>query len=235
MQMTSAFARWAGDVRGAHPGRVDTTASERPELLVVCGLAGAFGGIALVALAFHAGAVVPAHDPVAETLSDLGDGPSAIWMDLGFYLQAAGLVGLATGAAHAHLGRWGWSLGVLSLTGIALVVTLLGVFDDFHTRPVPVERLSVHTRLTYLLVPLYAVGPVAMAAGAARAWRPLGPLFLGAGAAMLALGPVFYLVPTSVDGLVERLLVLPGLVWTLALSALLLMRAQAIGRRGAQG
>jgi hypothetical membrane protein len=219
---------WRRAILGRDPGgSASVEAVERPELLLVCGLAGVVGSLALVALAIYAQIVVPAHDPIAETISDLGDGPRAIWMDLGFYAYAGGLIGLAVGSAHAHLGRWGWSLGVLALVGLALVITLLGVYDDFHTQSVPPEAYTVHTRLTFALAPLYVIGPIGMAAGAARVARGFGPAFLGAAIAMAVFGPLFYLVPTSIDGLVERLLVIPGLVWTFSLSYILLARARS--------
>lgn len=207
-------------------------ADERPALLALCGAVGLLGAVGLVGLGLVAQVQVPGHDPVAETISDLGDGPGARWMDLGFYVQATGLGALGVGAAHAHVGRWGWSLGVLALLLLGVVVALLGAYDEFHTGPVPPEAYTVHTRLTFTLVPLYVAGMVGTAAGAARVARPLGPVFLGAAAALVLFGPAFYLVPDGIDGLVERLLLVPGLVWTLSLSGLFLDRARKMALQG---
>ena len=199
-------------------------APERPGLLAFCGALGLAGAAGLIGFGLIAQLQVPSHDPVAETISDLGDGPGAVWMDLGFYVQGTGLAALGLGATHAHLGRWGWSLGAACLVLLGAVVALLGAFDEFHTRPVPTEAYTVHTRLTFALVPLYVLGMVGMAAGAARVARAFGPLLLGSAAVLALLGPLFYVVPTGYDGLVERLLLLPGLAWTLSLSWILLRR-----------
>ena len=211
--------------------RTITPAGERPELLTLCGTAGIVGALALVALMVVAHAMMPDHSPVADTISALGRGPQGWVMDIGFYLQAAGLVALAIGAAHAHLGGWGWSLGVLCLALLALVLSMIGLFDFFHPGSVPAEDLSVHTWLTYAMLPLYVAGPLATAAGAAGVRPVLGPVFRVAGIVTLVLGPVFFLSPDGIDGLVERILLVPSLVWSLSLSGIFLARASALRAR----
>ena len=217
-------------VRDAPAQGRGVAAGERPELLALCGGAGLFGGLAFVAAEAVARARMPAHDALADTISALGRGPGGWIMDTGFYCQAAGLVGLAIGAAHAHLGRWGWSFGVLALALLGLLTVLIGVWDFFHRGEVPVEDYSVHLWLSYALLPFYLLGPVAMAPGAARV-RPLWrPVFFASAAGALVLGPAFVLAPDGWDGLVERLLALAGLVWTLGLAGILMGRAAALGR-----
>lgn len=123
--------------------------AQRPELLIVCAIVGLIGAVAPTVLNVVA-SVVAEHDFVADTISDLGRGPHKWIMDTGFYINAAGLLGLAIASAHAHFGRTGWSVGILCLALAGLVTVLLGVWDKFGGN----GDMSVHTRLTFFLGPL---------------------------------------------------------------------------------
>src|SRR6056297_1214102 len=103
---------------------------ERPELLIFAGLTGLVGNVAPL-LALIVASFVAQHDFVADTVSDLARGPNRYIMDSGFYIAAAGLLGLAIASAHAHLDRTLWSIGLFCLAFIALTVVLLGIWDEF--------------------------------------------------------------------------------------------------------
>lgn len=197
--------------------------SERPELLI---LAGALGiGLPII---FTLGILVlqvamPDHDPVTDTISDLGRGPHAVWMDTLFYLNAAGHIALALGAAHAHLGRWGWSVGALILTLVALDLVMLGIWDEFGSGSEPGDY-SVHTRFAVALFPLYLAGPLSMARGAAGAGRAHGHLFVAC-ALLWPITSLFYFFgPEAIDGITERIAGASTLLWTIPLGWLLLKR-----------
>jgi len=170
--------------------------------------------------------VIPDHDPVTDTISDLGRGPNAVWMDTLFYLNAAGHVALALGAAHAHLGRWGWSAGTVILTLVGLDLVMLGLWDEFSTES-DVENLSVHSQLAVLLFPLYFVGPLSMAAGAARASRGYGRAFIAGAALWPVCALAYYFGPDHIDGALERVAGLVTLLWTMPLGWLFLSRGRA--------
>ena len=194
----------------------------RHELLLICGATGLLGVVApLVAFGVSA-AILPTHDLLADTISALAEGPRAWIMDLGFYLQAAGLLGLAIGAAHLHLGRWGWSLGVLCLALTALAVTLLGIWDEFHTAGDNPPGMTVHTKITFALGPLFLVGPLAMAPGARQVWPAAAWSFGAAAVGWVVLAAAFKLVPTGIDGALEKLAFLATLGWQVPLALILL-------------
>lgn len=200
-------------------------ATERGELLIACGVLGLVGTLAPLG-AMAVAVVVAKHDIVADTISDLARGPHHAIMDGGFYCAAGGLIALAIGCAHAHLGRWTWSLGLFCLAGLALVVTLLGIWDEFHDTLNGGKSLSVHTRLTFALGPLYLAGPLLMARGAGGQHRGYGLCFVAAALLWAVFATAFKLAPDAYDGLLEKIAVAATLLWTLPLSWMLIRRAQ---------
>jgi hypothetical protein len=212
----------AGQIASAGKSR-EVVARERPELLVACGGLGLVGNIGpIVAIAFAVG--IAQHDFVADTISDLARGPHKWIMDLGFYVNAGGLIALAIGAAHAHLGRMAWSLGLFALAFTALVVTLLGLWDDLRAGPENVADMTVHTKLTFLLGPLYLAGPLLMARGIAEVHRIYGILFVAAAAIWIVFATAFKLAPTAYDGIIEKIAIGGTMLWTTPLAVLLLLR-----------
>jgi hypothetical protein len=145
-------------------------------------------------------------------------------MDLGFYLHAGGLVALAIGTAHAHLGRMAWSVGLFCLAFTALVVVLLGLWDDLRAGPENVADMTVHTKLTFLLGPLYLAGPLLMAGGASVVRRVYGILLVASAAIWFVFAIAFKLVPTGVDGIIEKIAIGGTMLWTTPLAVLLLAR-----------
>ncbi|MDG4650501.1 DUF998 domain-containing protein [Roseibacterium sp. SDUM158017] len=204
---------------------------ERPELLILCGIAGLAGNVAPFA-AMALSVPVARHDFIADTISDLGRGPHAWIMDTGFYMNAAGMLALAIGAAHLHLGRWFWSLGILCLALLALVTVLLGIWDEFGAGPGASPDVSVHTKITYALAPLYVVGPLSMAGGAVRLMPRARVLFVASAVLWAAFAVAFKLAPGDIDGIVEKVAIAATYGWTLPLALLLLRRGSRDARQG---
>ncbi|MGR3435319.1 MAG: DUF998 domain-containing protein [Shimia sp.] len=216
------------DTDAGHAARSFTdTGEEEGLMLLLCGALGLVGAIVpLVTMVWAAG--VAEHDFVADTVSDLGRGPHHAIMDTGFYVNAAGMLALAIGAAHAHLGRMLWTLSVFALALLALNVVAIGLWDAFG-RTSEGEGTSVHTWLTFGLGPLYLVGPLAMV----PALRPIAPgtarLFVASAVGWIVLATAFKLSPDAIDGGVEKLAIAATLLWTVPLSWLLLRRAWTHG------
>lgn len=200
----------------------------RPELLLVCGLVALTGNLApILTMVISAG--IAEHDMIADTISDLGRGPHRWIMDTGFYLNSAAMLALAIAAAHLHLGRTGWSLGILVLALLALLTTMIGLWDAFHTGPDNPPGMTVHTWLTFGLAPLYLAGPLLMAPGAASLHPWMKPAFVVSAVCWIVFAVAFKLVPTSFDGLIEKIATLATYGWTLPLAGLFLLE----GRRHA--
>ncbi len=194
----------------------------QPALLALCGVAGLIGAVAPTFLNIVA-SVIAEHDFVADTISDLGRGPHKWIMDTGFYISAAGLIALALASAHAHVGQIGWSMGLFCLALTSLVTVMLGLWDKFGGS----GDMSVHTRLTFLLGPLYFLGPLLMAPALRHISRFTASLFVCSAILWLAFATAFKLAPDNVDGILEKTAVLATLLWTMPLSLLMLRLARS--------
>lgn len=189
----------------------------RPELLLICGLVALIGNLAPVVAMFIAWPIAE-HDIIADTISDLGRGPHRTIMDTGFYANSAALLALAIAAAHLHLGRALWSLGIFALTLLALLTTMIGLWDAFGRTNEEGAGMAVHTWLTFGLGPLYLAGPLLMASGIARVWPGWRIFFYAAAALWLVFAAWFKLAPNSYDGILEKIAVSATLLWTLPLA-----------------
>jgi hypothetical protein len=196
----------------------------RPELLIVCGLLGIVGNLAPL-LSMLAAWPIAEHDLVADTISDLARGPHKWIMDTGFYLCAAGLLALSIGAAHLHMGRWSWSAGLFCLALLALVIVLLGLWDNIT--PDRDEGMTVHGRLVFLLGPLFLAGPLLMTSGARRIGKGLPAAFVASTVLWIVFAAAFKLSPDDIDGLLEKIAVAAKVLWTLPLSAVFLRHGLA--------
>ena len=190
--------------------------SERPYLLLVLAALGVLGCISLVGGTLAAQMVVPGHDWVADTISDLGAGRWEIIMDVALYGFAAGLLATSLGASHAHLGGVGWSVSVLSLAALAALVIVVGARNEYGDSDS--EGVVIHIYLVGCLGVLFLLAPLCMAAGVGRDHSRAKWLLIGLAIAWGILSPIFLLVPTSIDGLLERGLglIACGIVLTLS-------------------
>lgn len=195
----------------------------RPELLIFCGIVGALGNIAPL-FALLAAVPFAEHDFLADTISDLGRGPHKWIMDTGFYLGAAGMLALSIGTAHYHIGRILWSAGVFTLALLALVITLLGLWDDLVAAK---SGMTVHVWLTFLLGPLYLVGPLMMAGAVARISRTFSAAFIVSALLWIGFATAFKFAPDSYDGALEKIAVTATLIWTLPLAWLLWQKGRS--------
>lgn len=199
----------------------DFPSEARPELLLVCGIIALLGTVAPI-LAMTTGWLFTDHDFVADTISDLGRGPHKIIMDVGFYMNSAAILALAIAAAHLHLGRTRWSFGIFTLTLLALLTVMIGLWDAFGRTNAEGAGMAVHTWLTFGLGPLYLVGPVLMAPGVARLHRWMPWAFYASAALWIVFATAFKLSTDDIDGLIEKIALCATYGWTLPLTWLFL-------------
>lgn len=188
----------------------------RPAFLVTVGIAGFSGCVVLIAGSFLGALLVPSYSWVSDTISDLAAGRNELVMDLALYGFAGALVAVALGAAHLHLGRANWTLGIFALVLSAATVVIVGARNEYGDGDN--EGVEIHIYLVYLLGVLLALPPLLMAEGV----RIVAPVyrccFRVLGAAWVLAAPVFFLVPTGWDGLYERCLALITVSWVGLLS-----------------
>ncbi|WP_432256156.1 DUF998 domain-containing protein [Limimaricola sp. AA108-03] len=197
--------------------------AERPYLLLLLAGLGFFGCASLVGGTIAAQIVVPGHDWIADTISDLGAGEWEIIMDVALYGFAAGLFAMALAASHVHLGGIGWSAGVVSLAILAALVVVVGARNEYGDGDS--DGVVIHIYLVYGLGALFLATPLSMAAGFGRdhPWARLA--LIGLAIAWAVGAPLFLMAPTTIDGLAERIL---GLI----ACAILAVMAYVFWRRG---
>jgi hypothetical membrane protein len=148
--------------------------------------------------------VVPDHDWIADTISDLGAGKYEYIVDIGIYAFAAALIAAALVAAHLHPGGRGWSFGLVGLAVLALIVFLVGARNEYGDQDK--DGAVIHVYLVYALGVLQFMVPLGMARGAGRHGGPHGRILVALAALWLVSAPVFFFLPTGIDGLYERYL-----------------------------
>lgn len=197
--------------------------AERPYLLLLLAGLGFLGCASLVGGTIAAQIVVPGHDWIADTISDLGAGEWEIIMDVALYGFAAGLFAMALAASHVHLGGIGWSAGVVSLAILAALVVVVGARNEYGDGDS--DGVVIHIYLVYGLGALFLATPLSMAAGFGRdhPWARLA--LIGLAIAWAVGAPLFLMAPTTIDGLAERIL---GLI----ACAILAVMAYVFWRRG---
>ncbi|PVA09384.1 DUF998 domain-containing protein [Pelagivirga sediminicola] len=178
------------------------TYRERPWLLIAFGGIGVAGCAALIVGTLIAQIVVPDHDWIADTISDLAAGRWEIIMDVALYGFAAGLLATARAASHAHMGKGGWSVGVASL---ASLVTIIGARNEYGDSDR--DGVVIHMYLVYAMGAFFLLTCAVMQSGLrASGHGTAGWTLIALGAAWAVMCPVFLLSATSVDGLLERIL-----------------------------
>lgn len=191
-------------------------AAERPLLLITLAVIGVLGTVAVIVGMFVAQALVPDYNWVSDTISDLAAGELEIVMDVALYGFAAALFAVSLAAAHAHLGTVGWSVGLLSFAVLATLVVIIGARNEYGDGDN--EGVVIHIYLVYGLGALFTLAPLCMAGALRDDHRWARNALIGLAATWAILCPVFLLVATSIDGLLERVLglIACAMVWTLS-------------------
>ncbi|MFX0547463.1 DUF998 domain-containing protein [Roseovarius sp. S1116L3] len=203
-------------------GTVSPTA-ERPWLLIALGVIGLGGCAALIIGTLVAPYYVPNHDWVADTISDLAAGEWELIMDIALYGFAAGLMATALAASHAHLGKSGWSIGVISFAILAALVVIVGARNEYGDNDN--EGVVIHIYLVYGLGVLFALVSAVMQAGLRTAGHGhAGWWIIALGIGWTVMAPVFLMSSTGIDGLLERILGLFACGMVVALSLVFLRR-----------
>ena len=115
----------------------------------------AFAGCAALVLGNIIGSVVvPGHDWIADTVSDLGAGRYEIIQDVSLYGYAGALIAVAIAASHLHSGTWLWSGMIHALLWLALCVTIIAARNEYGDGDS--DGVVIHTYVVYVLGFLFA-------------------------------------------------------------------------------
>ncbi|WGH78030.1 DUF998 domain-containing protein [Jannaschia ovalis] len=208
------------------PERPGDPLAEHPHILRGTGWLAIAGTVLFALSILVADFVVPNHDWIADTISDLGAGPYEWIVDTGIYAYSAALIACAVGAAHAHLGGRGWTTGIFGLIFTAQVVFLVGARNEYGDADR--DGAVIHVYLVYALGLAFAVIPWAMSQGAGAISGRLRLACRAATVLWVPMAPVFFFMDDAWDGLYERVLGLLTAMFVLAIALTLLGRARAI-------
>lgn len=196
-------------------------------LLGVCGWIGILGAIASIAANVAGTIMVPNHDWIADTISDLAAGRYENIQDVGLYSYAASLIACAIGAANAHPGTNRWTLGIVALAVMAALVVVIGARNEYGDGDWP-ATWGIHMGLVFALSFAFLLTSVVMARGLGRFGAGYRRLSQVVAVLFAVSAPAFFLAPTGYDGLIERVVGVITIVWVCAFAWMLLERQRAL-------
>jgi hypothetical protein len=188
-------------------------------LMVAAGAIAILGSLALVIGNVVGSMVVPGHDWVADTVSNLAVGRYEIIQDVALYGYAGALLACAIGASHFHPGGHRWNAGIAALCLLALCVVVIGARNEYGDDDN--DGIVVHIYVVYALGVLFAATFLLMANGMGLAARRYRALSLICAALWIIGAPLFFLVPTAYDGAWERGLGLIAAAWVVGFALML--------------
>ena len=176
----------------------------KPAFVTALGWYAIFGCVVFAIAILIADFVVPDHDWIADTISDLGAGKFEFIVDIGIYAFSASLISVALLAAHVHLGDWRWSIGVVGFAFLGLIVFLVGARNEYGDSDR--DGMVIHVYLVYLLGGLLTVLPWAMADGARQVGYGFSQILIVLSIVWTVSAPIFFFLPDHIDGIYERYL-----------------------------
>lgn len=193
-----------------------STNSPDDTLIKAAAILGLLGSIALVGSNIYGSIVVPDHDWIADTVSDLGAGRYEYIQDIGLYGYAFALTALSLALAHLHTNDTAWNFGLAALAFTAIFIVIIGARNEYGDNDS--DGVVVHIYLVYAMGFLFTVAFFCFAEGLDRI-RPRYRAISYVCGVLWAVGAViFFVMPTAWDGIWERGLGLITVVWVLSVS-----------------
>lgn len=175
--------------------------------LTVLGAIGLVGGNVVGSI------VVPNHDFVADTVSDLAAGRYEIIQDVSLYGFALSLISLGLASAHVHNGITQWSMLTFCLVTLAICVVIIGARNEYGDSDT--DGVVIHIYIVYVLGILFTAVFALAGMEGDRIAGFLAPLSWGCLAIWAIAAPIFFILPTDWDGIWERGLGIVTVIWTM--------------------
>lgn len=207
-----------------NPGAIQT--QQKPAFLIVLGWFAILGCAVFAVAVLIADFVVPDHDWIADTISDLGAGKYEFIVDIGIYTFSAALISIAVLAAHTHMDGTRWSVVIAGFIVLGLIVFLIGARNEYGDSDD--DGAVIHIYLVYALGLIMALLPWCMAEGARRAGAVYGHILVGASCLWVVSAPVFFYLPDAIDGVYERYLGLITFVVVITLARIFIMQGRRL-------
>ncbi|WP_306115542.1 DUF998 domain-containing protein [Roseovarius sp. MMSF_3305] len=201
-----------------------TSSAPNSELLFGAATVAIVGNAAMLMGNVIGSMVVPNHDWVADTVSDLAAGKYEIIQDVALYGYASALVACAVAAAHLHLDGTRWNVGIACLALLAMCVVVIGARNEYGDNDN--EGVVIHIYVVYVIGLLFAVLFLSLARGLGKIARRYGIMSYCCAALWIIGAPVFFFMPTGYDGAYERGLGVITMIWVLSFSWMLISLAR---------
>lgn len=191
-------------------------------LSLTCGILGLVGCAGVLIAQIAGIIVVEDHNPISETISKLAIGEHAWIQDLGLDFFGGAAIACGVGLYAWNLGDYKWKIGALALVVIGVDVILIAEHNQYAGRPG--RGAAIHIYLVYAFGLLFALSSFLLSFGLGRLSSNWQRFSMGTAIVWLVLAPIFFFIPTGWDGAYERFLGVLVLVWTVAISRLLIRR-----------
>ena len=196
-----------------------TKTNSRDRVSLICGTIGLLGCLSAIISDIIGIIVVEKHNPISETISALAITKMAWIQDLGLNLFAFGIVACAIGLSRWRFPKFKWKIGCLLLFLLGIDIVFIASHNQYAGR----EGIgaSIHLQLVIALAVLFTLICILLASGLRKAGRNWYRYSMATGIFWLVLSPIFFIVPTRVDGAYERFLALIMIAWVAVVSRLL--------------
>lgn len=195
------------------------------QLLLAAGGIAIAGSVALISGNVIGSMVVPGHDWIADTVSDLAAGRYEIIQDVALYGYAASLIACALGAAHLHQDGTRWNLGICCLALLAMCVVIIGARNEYGDQDK--DGVVIHIYVVYALGVLFSALFLLMARGMGGVAKPYALISYCCAGLWSVGAPIFFFMPTGYDGAFERGLGVITVIWVTAFSWMLISAARS--------
>ena len=194
------------------------------KLWLICGIIGIFGCISVVVANIIGIIVVEKHNPISETISALAITKAAWIQDLGLDLYAAAMIACAIGLYAWNLEGLRWKIAAILLGLLGVDVILIAEHNQYAGRPG--VGAAIHIYCVYALAVLFAAITLLLSFGLRRVGRNWYRYSMGTAIVWTVLAPIFFFVPTNIDGAYERFISLITISWVAAISWLLIKKGR---------
>lgn len=186
---------------------------------LICGIIGLFGCLSAIVSDIIGIIVVEKHNPISETISALAITKQSWIQDLGLNLFAFGIVACAIALSRWRFNKFKWKIGSLLLFLLGIDIVLIASHNQYAGREG--VGASIHLQCVIVLAILFTLVCILLASGLRKAGRNWYRYSMATGIFWLVLSPIFFIVPTKVDGAYERFIALIMIAWVAAVSWLL--------------
>ena len=194
------------------------------KLSFICGIIGIFGCFSVIIANIIGVIVVENHNPISETISALAITKYAWIQDLGLNLYAAAMIACAIALYGWNLSGLRWKIAAVLLGLLGIDVILIAEHNQYAGRPG--VGASIHIQCVYALAVLFAAITLLLSFGLRRVGRNWYRYSMGTAIVWTVLAPIFFFVPTNIDGAYERFISLITISWVAAISWLLIKKGR---------